>query len=63
MGFIKEKNRHSYRRAVKLFKKMKAGSKKSGKADFWNQYIDTVREKNRRLRALMEEMEKGNLNL
>ena len=63
MKFIKEKNRHSYRRAVKLFKKMKAGSKKSGKTDFWNQYIDTVREKNRRLRALMEEMEKGNLNL
>lgn len=63
MGFIKEKNRHSYRRAVKLFKKMKTGSKKGGKTDFWNQYIDTVREKNRRLRALMEEMEKGNLNL
>ncbi|MER2088866.1 MAG: SWIM zinc finger family protein [Sporosarcina sp.] len=63
MNFIKEKNRHSYRRAVKLFKQMKAGSKKSGKIDFWNQYIDTVREKNRRLRALMEEMEKGNLNL
>jgi hypothetical protein len=63
MSFIKEKNRHSYRRAVKLFKQMKAGSKKSGKVDFWNQYIDTVREKNRRLRALMEEMEKGNLNI
>lgn len=63
MKCIQEKNRHSYRRAVKLFKKMKAGAKKSGKTDFWNQYIDTVREKNRRLRALMEEMEKGNLNL
>ncbi|MCZ2257558.1 SWIM zinc finger family protein [Sporosarcina sp. G11-34] len=61
--FINERNRHSYRRAVKLFKKMKSGSKKSGKIDFWNRYVDTVREKNRRLRALMEEMEKGNLNL
>ena len=30
MRFIKEKNRHSYRRAVRLFKKMKAGSKKNG---------------------------------
>ena len=63
MRFITEKNRYSYRRAVKLFKKMKIGSKKSGKIDFWNLYIDKVREKNRRLRALMEEMEKGNLNL
>ncbi|MHA6259018.1 SWIM zinc finger family protein [Sporosarcina sp. CAU 1771] len=61
--FINEKNRQSYRRAVKVFKKMKAGAKKSGKADFWNRYIDAVRTKNRRLRALMEEMEKGNLNL
>jgi hypothetical protein len=42
---------------------MKNGSKKSGKHEFWNRYIDTVREKNRRLRALMEEMEKGNLYL
>lgn len=61
--FINERNRQSYRRAVKLFKKMKTGSKKSGKSEFWNRYVDTVRDKNRRLRALMEEMEKGNLNL
>ena len=63
MRFIQEKNRHSYRRAVRLFKNMKAGAKKSGKVDFWNRYIDTVREQYRRLRALSEEMEKGNLNL
>ncbi|WP_339251883.1 hypothetical protein NSQ43_16175 [Sporosarcina sp. FSL W8-0480] len=63
MRFIEEKNRHSYRRAVRLFKNMKAGAKKSGKADFWNRYIDTVREQFKRLRALSEEMEKGNLNL
>lgn len=63
MRFIQEKNRHSYRRAVRLFKNMKAGAKKSGKIEFWNNYIDTVREQFRRLRALAEEMEKGNLNL
>ncbi|MEK3935770.1 hypothetical protein MKY41_10635 [Sporosarcina sp. FSL W7-1349] len=63
MQLINEKNRHSYRSAVRIFKKMKAGSKKSGKVEFWNRYIDTVREKYRRLRALMEEMEKGNLNI
>jgi hypothetical protein len=62
-NFVKERNRQSYRRAVNLFRKMKNGSKKSGKHEFWNRYIDTVREKNRRLRALMEEMEKGNLYL
>ena len=62
-NFVKERNRQSYRRAVNLFRKMKAGSKKSGKHEFWNRYVDTVREKNRRLRALMEEMEKGNLYL
>lgn len=63
MNFIEERNRQSYRRAVSIFKKMKAASKKSGKHDFWNRYVDSVREKYRRLRALMEEMEKGNLNL
>ncbi|WOV88024.1 hypothetical protein QWT69_02575 [Sporosarcina oncorhynchi] len=63
MRFIQEKNRHSYRRAVRLFKNMKTGAKKSGKIEFWNNYIDTVREQFRRLRALAEEMEKGNLNL
>ncbi len=62
-GFIEERNRQSYRRAVNIFRKMKAGSKKAGKHDFWNLYIEAVREKNRRLRALMEEMEKGNLYL
>ena len=62
-NFVKERNRQSYRRAVNLFRKMKAGCKKSGKHEFWNRYVDTVREKNRRLRALMEEMEKGNLYL
>ncbi|WP_432363736.1 hypothetical protein [Sporosarcina sp. UB5] len=63
MRFIQEKNRHSYRRAVRLFKNMKAGAKKSGKVEFWNRYVDTVREQHKRLRALSEEMEKGNLNL
>lgn len=63
MNFIKERNRQSYRRAVNIFKKMKNGAKKAGKHDFWNQYVETIQEKNRRLRALMEEMEKGNLRL
>ncbi|MBB4823215.1 hypothetical protein HNO89_000433 [Sporosarcina luteola] len=63
MRFISEKNRHSYRRAVRIFKRMRTCAKKAGQLDFWNRYIDTVREQYRRLRALNEEMEKGNLNL
>lgn len=61
--FIAEKNRQSYRRAVKLFKRMRTACKKSGQTEFWNRYIRTVREKHRRLRALIEEMERGNLEL
>ncbi len=61
--FIAEKNRMSYRRAVKLFKRMRTACKKSGQTEFWNRYIGTVREKHRRLRALVEEMERGNLEL
>lgn len=63
MNFISERNRQSYRRAVNIFRKMKNGAKKSGKHEFWNQYIETIRTKNKRLRALMEEIEKGNLTL
>lgn len=61
--FIDERNRQSYRRAVNIFKKMKNGAKRSGKHEFFNEYIERIREKNRRLRALMEEIEKGNLTL
>lgn len=60
---IEERNRQSYRRAVNIFKKMKNGAKKAGKHEFWNQYLNTIRERNRRLRALIEEIEKGNLTL
>lgn len=63
MKFIDERNRQSYRRAVNIFKKMKNGAKRSGKHEFWNEYLEKIREKNRRLRALMEEIEKGNLTL
>lgn len=61
--FIEEKNRQSYRRAGRIFKKMKTCAKKCGKTDFWNDYTTLIHEKYRRLRALMEEMEKGNLRL
>lgn len=34
---------------------------KSGKVNYWTDYIQTVREQFKRLRALQEELEKGNL--
>lgn len=63
LKFIEERNRQSYRRAVRVMKKMKSSAKKSGKTEFWNAYVEQLRIKYRRLRALMEEIEKGNLSL
>lgn len=61
--FIEEKNRQSYRRATNLLKKMKISCRKSNKHDFWNAYVNQLRNKHRRLRALLEEIEKGNVYL
>lgn len=63
LKLVKEKNRDSYRRAVRLWKQMKTAAKRDGRNEFWNRYVNTVRQQFPRLRALMEEMEKGNLLL
>lgn len=63
MRFINEKNRYSYKQAVRIWKKMKQVAKKSNDTDYWNAYVENVREKYRRLRALQQEIEKGNLPL
>jgi hypothetical protein len=63
MRFIQEKNRYSYKQAVRIWKKMKQVAKKSNDTDYWNAYVENVREKYRRLRALQQEIEKGNLPL
>ncbi len=63
MRFINEKNRYSYKQAVRIWKKMKQVAKKSNETDYWNAYVENVREKYRRLRALQQEIEKGNLPL
>ncbi|PZX05908.1 hypothetical protein C7437_102375 [Psychrobacillus insolitus] len=63
MRFINEKNRYSYKQAVRIWKKMKAIAKKSNEADYWNAYLENIRDKYRRLRALQQEIEKGNLPL
>ena len=63
MRFILEKNRYSYKQAVRIWKKMKQVAKKSNETEYWNAYVENVREKYRRLRALQQEIEKGNLPL
>ncbi|MGX9133168.1 hypothetical protein ACWV26_02160 [Rummeliibacillus sp. JY-2-4R] len=60
---LNQKSRQHYKQAVRVWKKMKAAAKKSGKNEFWNQYVDQTRNQYKRLRALQEEMEKGNLKL
>ncbi|MEG0380108.1 MAG: SWIM zinc finger family protein [Kurthia sp.] len=60
---IMQKTRQNYKTAVRLMKKMKSAAKKSGKNEFWNDYVATVRKNYKRMRALQEEIEKGNLML
>lgn len=58
---VKQKSRMNYKQAVRIWKMMKSAAKKSGKTNYWVDYIQTVREQYKRLRALQEELEKGNL--
>ncbi|QCR31449.1 hypothetical protein [Lysinibacillus sp. SGAir0095] len=58
---VNQKSRMNYKQAVRIWKMMKSAAKKSGKTNFWDDYIQTVREQYKRLRALQEELEKGNL--
>lgn len=63
MNELGQKSRQHYKQAVQVWKKMKTAAKKSGKNEFWNQYIDQTKKQYKRLRALQEEIEKGNLKL
>ena len=58
---VNQKSRMNYKQAVRIWKMMKSASKKCGKTNFWTDYIHAVREQYKRLRALQEELEKGNL--
>lgn len=60
---INQKSRPHYKMAVRLMKKMKSAAKKSGKNEFWNDYVAIIRKNFKRMRALQEEIEKGNLML
>ncbi|WP_075618347.1 SWIM zinc finger family protein [Paenisporosarcina indica] len=60
---VRERSRHNYKQAVRIWKKMKLAAKKGGKTDYWNSYVNEIQAKYRRLRALQEEILKGNLPL
>lgn len=61
MEEVRGRSRMNYKQAVRIWKRMKTAAKKSGKSPYFNTYMETIRTQNKRLRALQEEIEKGNL--
>lgn len=61
MDELRQKSRVNYKQAVRIWKSMRSAAKKASKTSFFEDYIAVVRSENKRLRALQEEMDKGNL--
>ncbi|NQX46842.1 hypothetical protein HQN87_16000 [Paenibacillus tritici] len=59
--FVLEKNRHSYKAAVKLLKRLAKLYKKTKREARWNEFLDGFLDRHSRLRALQEELRKGKL--
>ncbi|MDF2938753.1 MAG: hypothetical protein K0Q90_4126 [Paenibacillaceae bacterium] len=59
--YILEKNRQSYKQAVRLLKKLAGFYKKLKEQDRWQAYIVQLAERHSRLRAFQEELRKGKL--
>ncbi|WP_238650636.1 SWIM zinc finger family protein [Paenibacillus piscarius] len=59
--FVLEKNRHSYKAAVKLLKRLAKLYKKTKREARWNEFLESFTDKHSRLRALQEELRKGKL--
>lgn len=59
--FVLEKNRHSYKAAVKLLKRLAKLYKKMKQDQRWEEFIHAFTIRHSRLRALQEEIRKGNL--
>lgn len=58
---IENKNRQSYRVAVRYLKKIRSIYKKQKNLEQWERYIDKVQNSNKRLRAFQEELKRGKL--
>ncbi len=61
--YIMEKNRQSYKQAVRLLKKLAGFYKKLKEQERWQLYIGQLAERHSRLRAFQEELRKGKLIL
>ncbi|MNY43599.1 hypothetical protein D3C86_1785730 [compost metagenome] len=59
--FVLEKNRHSYKAAVKLLKRLAKLYKKMKREERWGEFLDAFTTRHSRLRALQEELRKGKL--
>jgi hypothetical protein len=58
---INQKNRSSYKMAVRHLKKLRTLYKKLKRVDDWQYFLDTLLEKNKRLRAFHEECKRSKL--
>ncbi|MCA1032057.1 SWIM zinc finger domain-containing protein [Bacillus timonensis] len=58
---LAEKNRQSYKRAVRYLKKLKTTYRKLNKEETWTTYIHKIAQANRRLRAFQEELIRAKL--
>lgn len=59
--FVLDKNRHSYKAAVKLLKRLAKLYKKLKREARWEVFLDGFTDRHSRLRALQEELRKGKL--
>ena len=62
MEEIRQRSRMNYKQAVRIWKSMKTAAKKAGKTAYFETYMQIVRAQYKRLRALQEEIERGNLS-
>lgn len=60
MEELAQKSRMNYKQAVRIWRGMRNAAKKAGKSAYFEQYIQIIRTDYKRLRALQEELDKGN---
>lgn len=58
---IENKNRQSYRAAVRYLKKIRTIYKKQKRLDQWDRYLERIQNSTKRLRAFQEELKRGKL--